>query len=162
MTNPESDPNQLKIKLLDSRAKVPLQKLNSNGYDLYPLENILVFPGDTMWVDTGIALAPPPGHYIRVAMRSGYSGKGLIAGAGIVDWNYRGPLKVCIHNVAKDSSFGIHLNPNIAFAQFVVERCANPPIKVVDTLDDTERGARGFGSTDQTSLQLDNNYLFKY
>jgi len=144
--------SELQVQVLDPRATIPDQKLNANGYDLYPLESHKIRPGETVWVDTGIAAAPPEGHYIRVAMRSGYSGKGLIAGAGVVDWNYRGPLKVCVHCVSQKS---VKLSPDTAFAQFVVERCANPPIRVVESLDETERGDRGFGSTDDQPPQAE-------
>jgi len=139
----------LKIKKLCPDAVVPERKLESNGYDLHSLKAHRIGPGETHWISTGLAVAPPKHTYIRVAMRSGMSGKGLIAGAGVVDVNYRGELKVCVHNVNHYNP--IDITPDKAFAQFVCEVCKMPEVEVVKELDETKRGDRGFGSTDLIS-----------
>lgn len=136
---------KLLIQLMDERAKVPTCELNSNGYDVFPLEETILKPNTTTLVDIGVAASPPEGHYIRIAMRSSYSKLGLIAGAGVVDWNYRGSIKVCVHCINRGP---VKLSPDKAFAQLVIERCAAPEVVVVESLDETERGAGGFGSTD--------------
>jgi len=136
----------LQVQKLDSRATIPSRELDANGYDLYPLEPYTLARSETKWIDTGLAIAPPEGCYLRIAMRSGYGGKGLIAGAGVVDWNYRGPLKVLVHCFSKTP---IELVPTKAFAQFVLEVCKTPPIVEVTELEETIRGSRGFGSTDK-------------
>ena len=103
-TEPESEPvqnpNQLLVKLLDPAARLPTRATSgSAGYDLYCAENTLIVPpGTRRPVNTGIAIAIPQGTYARIAPRSGLSVKGLDIGAGVVDSDYRGPIKAVLIN----------------------------------------------------------------
>jgi len=81
----------------------------------------------------------------RVAPRSGLASKHSIdVGAGVIDADYRGPLKVLLFNFS-DTEFKITQHERIA--QLVLERIVTPDVAVVEELSSTERGAGGFGST---------------
>lgn len=96
-------------------------------------------------VPTDISIAIPPGTYARVAPRSGLAVKhGIDVGAGVVDYDYRGPLGVVLFNFGKEP-FEVKAGDRIA--QLVLERIVTPDVEEVEELDSTERGAGGFGST---------------
>ena len=81
----------------------------------------------------------------RIAPRSGLAVKnGIHVGAGVVDPDYRGEVKVLLMNM---SDVDFHAAAGTRVAQMILERCATPPVLAVDTLDDTARGDAGFGST---------------
>jgi dUTP pyrophosphatase len=81
----------------------------------------------------------------RVAPRSGLAAKHSIdVGAGVIDYDYRGPVKVILFNLS-DADFAIARGDRIA--QLVLERIHTPDVVVVEKLAGTVRGAGGFGST---------------
>ena len=92
---------------------------------------------------------------ISIAPRSGLALKKFIdVGAGVVDSDYRGPLGIVLFNFS-DEDFEGNLHPSLwlvvkkgdRIAQFILERICMAPIVEVDSLDETERGVGGFGST---------------
>jgi len=90
-------------------------------------------------------MAIPVGCYGRIAPRSGLAFKSSIdVGAGVIDPDYRGEVKVLLFNLG-NCDFKAEAGTRIA--QLIIERCETPPVVEVDSLDDTERGAGGFGST---------------
>lgn len=96
-------------------------------------------------VPTDISIACPPGTYGRVAPRSGLAAKHhLDVGAGVVDADYRGPLGVVMFNF---SAVDYAVKEGDRVAQLVLEKIMNVEVAEVDELDDTARGAGGFGST---------------
>lgn len=96
-------------------------------------------------VKTDIQIALPSGCYGRVAPRSGLAAKHFIdVGAGVIDEDYRGNLGVVLFNFGKEK-FEVKKGDRIA--QLICERIFYPEIEEVQVLDDTERGAGGFGST---------------
>uniref|UniRef100_A0A060T194 Deoxyuridine 5'-triphosphate nucleotidohydrolase n=1 Tax=Blastobotrys adeninivorans TaxID=409370 RepID=A0A060T194_BLAAD len=136
----------LRVKLLTATAKAPTRgSALAAGYDLYASEGVVVKGRGRAMVPTGIAIAVPEGTYGRVAPRSGFAVKnGINTGAGVIDYDYRGEVRVLLFNHS-DDDFEIKAGDRIA--QLVLERIVNPPVEVAETLDDTERGAGGFGST---------------
>lgn len=115
------------------------------GYDLSASEDYLVPRGTRMIVNTGIAVVIPRDCYGRIAPRSGLAVKhGIQVGAGVVDPDYTGELKVVLFNHG-DGDFSISTGDRIA--QLILERCETPPVQEVGALHETERGAGGFGST---------------
>jgi len=137
---------KLRIQLLNENAKAPLRATeNSAGYDLFSSENTLVCAKDKKIVKTGISIAVPEGHYGRVAPRSGLAVKNFIdVGAGVIDSDYRGEVGVVLFNFS-DINFEIKKGDRIA--QLIIEKISNPEILVVESLDNTDRGDCGFGST---------------
>ena len=96
-------------------------------------------------VKTDIQIKVPHGTYGRIAPRSGLSLKNHIdIGAGVVDEDYRGNVGVVMFNHA-ETEFVVKKGDRIA--QLVCEKIAYPEIEVMESLDNTERGEGGFGST---------------
>lgn len=96
-------------------------------------------------VKTDLSIAIPHGTYARIAPRSGLAVKNFIdTGAGVVDEDYRGAVGVVLFNHG-DSDFNVKQGDRIA--QLILERIMTPEVVEVDALDETTRGAGGYGST---------------
>ena len=94
-------------------------------------------------VKTGLSLAMPSGCYGRIAPRSGLALKKFIdVGAGVVDADYRGELGIVLFNFS-DTDFQINMGDKVA--QLIFEKIKTPVLKEVDSLEDTDRGNKGFG-----------------
>jgi dUTP pyrophosphatase len=137
---------KLKIKKLNPKAFTPTKgSEHAAGYDLYSIENTTVLAGDKCLISTGIAMAVPIGNYARIAPRSGLACKNFIdVGAGVVDADYRGEVKVLLFNLGKED-FKISAGDRIA--QCIIEKYTRTDIEEVEDLDATVRGEGGFGST---------------
>jgi dUTP pyrophosphatase len=114
------------------------------GYDLYTIDEGRLMPKQTRLFDTGISFTVPEGTYGRIAPRSGLSKKGILVNAGVVDRDYTGPVKVMLHNLS-DEMYQVKKNDRIA--QLIIEKIATPIIEEVGSLEETDRGEGGFGST---------------
>lgn len=114
------------------------------GIDLYAAHGAIV-TGETALIPTGVAVAVPDGHVGLVCPRSGLSKHGVtVANApGVIDSGYRGELMVRL--TTTNGIYEVRRGDRIA--QLLIVPTARPTITVVDHLDDTERGANGFGST---------------
>ncbi|KAI1723215.1 dUTPase domain-containing protein [Ditylenchus destructor] len=136
----------LRFVRMNENANAPTYgSANAAGADLCSAENCVVPPHGRLLVSTGLQVAVPPGHYGRVAPRSGLAVKHFIdVGAGVVDEDYRGELKVLLFNFS-DAEFSVKVGDRIA--QFICEKCTRAELVAVDSLDETARGAGGFGST---------------
>mgnify|MGYP000038051383 CR=1 FL=1 len=134
------------VKRLTYSATLPSRgSAHAVGYDLYASEDYLIPRGTRMIVNTGIAIVIPKNCYGRVAPRSGLAVKhGIQVGAGVVDPDYTGQVKVVLFNQG-ENDFKVAVGDRIA--QLILERCETPPVKEVLTIDETTRGAGGFGST---------------
>jgi dUTP pyrophosphatase len=140
--------NTLKVRKLTPDATIPTRgSTGAVGYDLYSSVDTCVALKNRTLVDTGIAITLPPGTYGRVAPRSGLAvKKGIQVGAGVIDPDYTGEVKVLLFN---DGEGDFVIKKGERIAQLIIERCETPTIEEVDSLDDTERGEGGFGSTGQ-------------
>ncbi|KAA0715310.1 Deoxyuridine 5'-triphosphate nucleotidohydrolase [Triplophysa tibetana] len=136
----------LKFAKLTENATTPSRGSNrAAGFDLYSAYDYTVGSMDKVVVKTDIQIAVPHGYYGRVAPRSGLAVKHFIdVGAGVVDEDYRGNLGVVLFNFGKET-FEVKKGDRIA--QLICERICYPELLELQTLDDTERGAGGFGST---------------
>lgn len=134
------------IKLLSKTAFPPKRQTSgAAGYDIYSDEDIVIPAGERKLVSTGFAVAIPKGYYGRVAPRSGLAVKKSIdVGAGVIDNDYRGEVKVLLVNHGKEA-FEVKQHERIA--QIILESIAICEIEIVDELEDTERDTGGFGST---------------
>ena len=117
----EPPPPPLQIKLLSTNAKAPTRSSAfAAGYDIYSSVAASVPAWGKALVDTDISMALPAGTYGRVAPRSGLASKYSIhTGAGVIDADYRGPLKVLLFNLS-GTDFPVEAGDRIA--QLVVER----------------------------------------
>lgn len=115
------------------------------GYDVYASTPITVKSKDKALVSTSLAIAVPPGTYGRIAPRSGLASKHFLdTGAGVIDADYRGEVKVLLFNFS-DVDYDVKQGERIA--QLVLERIVTPEVVEVETLEVSVRGAGGFGST---------------
>ena len=141
----------LKIKKVREGAVVPKRATDgSAGIDLCACieEPLTIKAGGHALVPTGIAIAlPSDGYAAFVFARSGLAikhGLGLLNGVGVIDSDYRGEIGVGIVNQFDEDYV---ISPSERIAQLVVMPVSLMPVEETDTLDETERGAGGFGST---------------
>ncbi|KAK1690758.1 deoxyuridine 5'-triphosphate nucleotidohydrolase [Colletotrichum godetiae] len=136
----------LQIKKLSDKARLPTRgSLFAAGYDLYAAKVTTIPARGKAMVDTDIAISVPAGTYGRVAPRSGLASKNFIdTGAGVIDADYRGQVKVLLFNHA-DTDFEVAEGDRIA--QLIIERIFTPEVVEVAELEESVRGAGGFGST---------------
>lgn len=117
------------------------------GLDLRTVDGVTLFPGEKALVDTGFAIALPEGHVGLIHPRSGIAykyGVTVLNTPGTIDAGYRGQVKVLLINFG-DKVF--NAEPGDRIAQLVVQEYVSVNIEEHDTLDDTDRGSSGFGST---------------
>lgn len=119
------------------------------GADLYACleEPLVVLPGESAWVYTGIALEIPQGYAGLIYARSGLACKRGLAPAnkvGVIDSDYRGPIVVVLHNHGNEPQTICH---GERVAQLLVTPVLTPQFCEVDELPESQRGDGGFGST---------------
>ena len=136
----------LRIKRLTLDAIVPTRASpGSVGYDLYSLSDVVIEPHTREIISTGICATIPLGCYGRIAPRSGLSIKyGIHVGAGVIDPDYTGELKVCLFNLG---SVSFEIKKGDRIAQLILEKCLTPLIDELTELKKTMRANRGFGSS---------------
>ena len=121
----------------------------SAGMDLKAniTEPVVLKPLERAMIPTGLYMALPDGMEAQVRPRSGLAAKfgiSVLNTPGTIDADYRGEIKVILVNLSNDE-FGV--NPGERIAQMVVARYEKVEWEEVETLDETERGQGGFGST---------------
>jgi len=107
----------------------------------------VIAPMSRVAVPTGFAIEIPPGFEGQVRPRSGLAfkeGITVINAPGTIDADYRGEIKVLLVNLGNDS---VLLNPGDRIAQLVIAPVVRASVEEVDNLEDTARGAGGFGHT---------------
>lgn len=136
----------LLVKRLNEHAILPARGSSlAAGYDLSSSEDVSIPRGTRGLVGTGIAFTVPYGTYGRIAPRSGLAvKKGIQVGAGVIDRDYTGEVKVVLFNHG-DEDFEIKKGDRIA--QLIIEQIEMPEVKLVNELLVTQRGEGGFGST---------------
>ncbi|MCQ2429912.1 MAG: dUTP diphosphatase [Clostridia bacterium] len=141
----------MKFKKLDPAAVLPTYgSAGAAGADLYALPSmqpVTIRPGQTVFIHTGLSGAIPEGYAGLVFARSGLASKRGLAPAnkvGVIDSDYRGEWMIALHN---HGSLDQTVLPGDRIAQLVIVPVLTPAFEEVDELDDTNRGAGGFGST---------------
>lgn len=141
---------EIKIKRLNERAKIPTFGTEfSAGADLYCAEEheISVCSGQKCSIGTGISMEIPEGYVGLVFARSGLACKNglrLCNSVGVIDADYRGEIKVVLHN---DSEYVREIKPGERVAQMIVMPYPKISFIEVEELSDTVRGESGFGGT---------------
>ena len=137
---------RLLFKRLHPAARLPTRgSAGAAGLDLYAVERVVIAPGGRAAVRTGLAAAVPAGFYGRVAPRSGLAVRhGIDVLAGVVDSDYRGEILCALVNHGEEP---FEVEPGARVAQLVVEAIASPEPAWAEDLEETARGAGGFGST---------------
>jgi dUTP diphosphatase len=146
-------PPTLLIRRLDPRAILPAYHSDlAAGLDLAAIltegnEAVTIEPGRIYLARTGLAIAVPEGHEAQVRPRSGLASKfgiTLVNSPGTIDADYRGEVMVPLINLGREPYRLVH---GTRIAQMVIAPVARVAIAQVESLDQTGRGAGGFGST---------------
>jgi len=138
--------DSIKFLGLHEDAKLPTRgSAKSAGLDLYSIEEVTLAPGERSAVKTGLAVAIPEGFYGRIGPRSGLAVKhGIDTLAGIVDADYRGQILCALINLGQET---VTLKKGERIAQLIIEKIITPEPVWAESLEETARGAGGFGST---------------
>lgn len=140
----------MKIKKLNENAVIPTYGTEySAGADLYACteEDIIINPGETKLIKTGIAIEIPVGYAGFIYARSGLASKKGLAPAnkvGVIDADYRGEVMVALYNQSNEPQV---IAAKERIAQLVIAPFLKVEFEEVDELTETVRGAGGFGST---------------
>ena len=151
----------IKIKPIHPAAQVPRYATEGAAcFDIHAIveaplgiagedsASVAIAPGNAAVIRTGLTFEIPDGWVLKVYSRSGHGfkdGVRLVNAVGIIDADYRGELKVGLHNDHRSKRFTVRHGDRIA--QAMLEPAPQHEIVVVDELSSTERGAGGFGST---------------
>lgn len=142
---------KVKFKKLNENAIIPQYKTSgSAGFDLNVLlnnETEIIKKGEIKLLKTGLAIALPDGYEAQIRSRSGLSLKnGIIVlnAPGTVDSDYRGEVCLIIMNCGSEDYV---IENGARMAQMVIAKYEKAEIEIVNDLDSTERGDKGFGST---------------
>jgi len=141
---------RIELKRLPHGEGLPLPAYATEGaagMDVVAAEELTLVPGARAAVATGFAIAIPAGHEVQVRPRSGLAlkhGVTCLNTPGTIDSDYRGEVKVILANLGQEP-FAIARGDRIA--QLVPAVVLRATLEEVATLDDTLRGAGGFGST---------------
>ncbi len=141
---------EIKIKKLKANATIPTRGSKyAAGYDLYACidEDVVIAPHENVKIGTGLSIAVPEGYFGAIFARSGLAAKQNLRPAncvGVADSDYRGEYIVALHN---DSDEERIIKSGERIAQLVIMPFLSAEFTETDTLDETERGEGGFGST---------------
>ena len=145
----------VKFKKLTETAITPF-KANATdaGFDLFANEDKIIKKGYTKVVSTGIALELPDGYFADVRPRSGLTSKtALRVHLGTVDSDYRGDIGIICENANHIDNHGVNRDTTIRIkegdkiGQLVIQKLPEVYLTEADELNDSQRGANGFGST---------------
>ena len=138
----------LRFKRIHPDAVLPSYAHPSDaGMDVRSVEDLTIAPGSRALVPTGLVMLLPPMYEAQVRPRSGLalkSGITVLNTPGTIDSGYRGEVGVILVNLG-DAPFEVKKGDKVA--QIVIAPVTQPAIEETDTIDETDRGAGGFGST---------------
>ncbi|MEW6207756.1 MAG: dUTP diphosphatase [Acidobacteriota bacterium] len=143
---------EIRFKLLDEDLAPPsYQHEGDAGFDLSSRIDLTIDPGERAMIPTGLAVAIPRGYAGFVLPRSGLAarhGIALVNSPGLIDAGYRGEIAVILINTDRRNPF--HIKRGDRIAQMVIQKLEEASLFQVTELDETSRGAGGFGSTGRT------------
>jgi deoxyuridine 5'-triphosphate nucleotidohydrolase len=142
---------KLRIKRLCKEARCPTKGSDeAAGWDLYSIQEKEIPSGGHSLITTGISITIPKGTYARIAPRSGLAVKNMIGiGAGVIDADYRGEVKVLLFNHGTQPFF---IKDGDRIAQMILEKYSKAKIEETKDLIETTRGTKGFGSSGIRSI----------
>jgi dUTP pyrophosphatase len=143
-----SEAIRIRVKKLVAGARVPryahVGEYGDLAADLYASEGLIIEPGSTVGVPTGVAMEFPSTHGALVEDRSGLALKGMTTLAGVIDPGYRGEIRVVVTNLG---AMAAEVKPGDRIAQLRIVRRIEAEFEEVTELGEAKRGAGGFGST---------------
>ncbi|MDD2665582.1 MAG: dUTP diphosphatase [Methanocellales archaeon] len=139
----------IKIKRLDPAAQIPrYEYLSDSGTDIYAVADCTLQPFERKAIPTGLCAEVLSGFELQIRPRSGLSlesGITVLNTPGTIDSGYRGEIKVILINLSSEK---YQIKKGQKIAQLVVAPVIHANFKEVEELSESERGTRGFGSTD--------------
>ena len=133
----------MKIQL-EKDAIMPTRAHDTDaGLDLYSPVDLWLHPGEHKMIDTGVHVEIPKGYVGMITSKSGLMSQGITS-RGTIDCGFTGSIKAVLYNHGAE---GFKIRRGYKITQLVIIPCITPEIEVVDTLEDTDRGSGGFGST---------------
>lgn len=133
---------KLKVKLEENAIQPTRAHANDAGLDLYAPVDTWVYHDSIACVDTGVHVAIPEGYVGLITSKSGLMAQGVTC-RGTIDSGYTGSITAVLCNAGEGRCF--HRGDKIT--QLVIVPCITPDVEIVDELDETDRGSRGFGSS---------------
>lgn len=136
-----------KIRItLDKGAYSPVRAYPTDaGMDLITPCPVLIEPHSEAVIDTGVHMEIPAGYWGKIESKSGLNIKhSIVSLGGTIDSGYTGSIKVKLYNL---SNWPYKFQTGEKVAQLVIGPCETPELEIVDSLEATERGNGGFGST---------------
>ena len=134
----------MKIKL-DSGAHIPTRAHETDaGLDLYARESQVIPARESAIFDTGVHVEIPKGYVGMLKSKSGLNVKHGITSEGVIDCGYTGSIVAKLYN---HSGYDYTVNAGDKITQLVLLTILTPELELVDSLEDTERGNGGFGSS---------------
>lgn len=131
--------------MLDPGAKMPTRAHATDaGLDIYAREAQIVPAKGSAIFDTGVHVEIPVGYVGMLKSKSGLNVKHGITSEGVIDAGYTGSIVVKLYN---NDGYDYKVNAGDKISQLVILPILTPELEEVDALEDTERGACGFGST---------------
>ena len=134
--------------MLDAGAYMPERAHDLDaGYDLRMpdgLDEVTLYGGSAVIIDTGVHMAIPKGYVGFIKSKSGLNVKNDLTATGVVDAGYTGSIVVKLYNHGR---YIKKFHSGDKLTQIVILPISTPDLELVDSLEDTERGANGFGST---------------
>lgn len=134
----------MKIKL-DAGAYMPVRAHKDDaGLDLLSPIRIVLHPNSWESIDTGVHVEIPKGYVGMITSKSGLMAKEGITSRGTIDSGYTGSIKAVLFNHCQKTYI---VEKGQKITQLVIMPIITPELEVVDSLEETERGSNGFGST---------------
>lgn len=140
---------EIKVKLDDGAFAPESAHEDDAGYDLRTPIDFRIQEHGYAKIDTGVHMAIPKGYVGFLKSKSGLNVRNHLTGEGVIDSGYTGSIVVKLYH-HQDSGFGLcakEFKRGDKIIQIVLLPIIKPKIKVVDSLEETERGSNGFGST---------------
>lgn len=131
--------------VLDNEAIMPIRAHEADaGYDLFSREQKTIPANASAYFDIGVHMEIPRGYVGFLKSKSGLNVKHGITSEGVIDSGYTGSIVVKLYN---HSGVDYTINKGDKISQIVLLPIFTPELEQVETLEDTERGGNGFGSS---------------
>ena len=131
--------------MLDPGAKMPTRAHETDaGLDLYSPVDAVIYHGDSLCIDTGVHVEIPAGYVGMIKSKSGLNVKYGITSEGVIDSGYIGSMVVKLYN---HGNAAVRIDKGQKISQLVLLPIITPDLEQVDSLEATDRGNGGFGST---------------
>ena len=142
---------KVKVKKLHELAQTPVYADEfAAGFDIASIEQVVIQPGQTLKVRTGLAFEIEPGYYMQIVPRSGLSSKTKIRlsnSPGTIDSNYRGEVLFILDNLMGKFPEPYTIKIGEKLGQGLIKKYEKVEFEEIEELNETERGTNGFGST---------------